>query len=337
MTETQRPDTLSSYDLIKLRFIISSSYTMNLRSLKLFCDVVGRRSFSRAAEENGMTQPAVSQVVQQLEDQLGLRLIDRSKRPLVVTPAGHKYYEGCRRIVQQYHQLEDEVRGLNDAVAGRVRVASIVSVGLAYMKEILQRFKEAYPAATVQLDYQQPDRIYELVSSEEADLGLVSYPKRQRSIELVPWREEPMALVCSPEHPLARQSVIRPGDLSGVEMVGFYQNLQIRREIDRALSAHHVSVRVMFEFDNIEHLKRAIEVNSGVSFLPTPTVANEVARGSLTAKSVEGMQLVRPVGIISRRGHSLGTTARRFLELLRRESSIASHRSGPDSDAGRAA
>ena len=150
---------------------------MQLKSLKVFCDVVGWRSFSRAADENGISQSGASQVVNQLERRLGVKLIDRSKRPFVLTPEGETYYEGCRKLVQRYDALEDQVRTLHEEVSGRVRVVSIYSVGLHHMSRYLQEFLSQYPKANVRLEYQHPHRVYEAVEKDHADLGLVSYPR----------------------------------------------------------------------------------------------------------------------------------------------------------------
>src|SRR5262245_6845117 len=296
---------------------------MQLKSLKIFCDVVGWRSFSRAADENGISQSGASQVVHQLEQRLGVKLIDRSKRPFVLTPEGEAYYEGCRKLVQRYDALEDQVRTLHEEVSGRVRVVSIYSVGLHHMNRYLQRFLSRYPKANVRLEYQHPHRVYEAVEKDQADLGLVSYPRASRTIEALGWREEPMTLVCAPNHRLAGRGRIALEDLAGENVIGFDSDLTIRREIDRVLQLHGAEVRVIMEFDNIETIKRAIEIDAGVALLPEPTVLREVAAGSLVAVPLASDELVRPLGIIHRRGKELGITTRRFIELLQSQTDFA--------------
>jgi DNA-binding transcriptional LysR family regulator len=289
---------------------------MHLKSLKVFCDVVGKRSFSRAADENGISQPGASQMVHQLEEHLGVQLLDRTKRPFVLTPEGEVYYEGCRKIVQRYFALEEEVRTLHEEVSGRVMVASIYSVGLSHMNQCLQKFLKHYPKANVRLQYQHPRRVYELVENDQVDLGLVSYARSTRTIKATPWREECMVLVCSPEHPLAQLSEVRLKNLDGVGLVSFDADLEIRQEIDRHLASHGVEVNVAMEFDNTETIKRAVEINAGVAILPEPTVAREVEAGTLVAKQFADVQIYRPIGIIQRRSKVLGKTARRFMQLL---------------------
>jgi DNA-binding transcriptional LysR family regulator len=293
---------------------------MHLKSLKVFCDVVGRRSFSRAASENGISQSGASQIVNALEEHLGVKLIDRTKRPFVLTPEGEVYYEGCRKLVQRYFALEEEVRTLHEEVAGRVSIASIYSIGLSHMNRFVQRFLRDYPKANVRVQYQHPRRVYELVESDQVDLGLVSYPRSSRTIRATVWREEPMMLVCAPSHPLAEKERVRLEDLRGMELIGFDSDLEIRHEIDRALAAHGVEVHVAMEFDNTETIKRAVEINAGVSLLPEPTVDREVTAGALAARPLVGAELLRPIGVVQRRGKELGKTARRFMQLLLKQS-----------------
>jgi DNA-binding transcriptional LysR family regulator len=289
---------------------------MHVESLKVFCDVVGRRSFSQGAAENGISQSAASQIVHQLEEGLGVRLIDRSKRPFVLTTEGSLYYEGCRRLVKGYLALVEDVRVLNDDVAGRVQVAAIYSVGLNYSRELADQFARRYPQASVEFEYHHPSRVCELVAEGQVDLGLVSFPQGSRSIKAVAWREEPMVFVCAPEHPLAGRACLRPDDLRGLEIVSFDRDLRIRRYLDRELAELEIGVRIKMAFDNIDTIKGAIAVNALASFLPEPTIQAEVSAGTLVTVPLEGIRLVRTLGIIHRRGVELGKTVERFLQLL---------------------
>jgi DNA-binding transcriptional LysR family regulator len=293
--------------------------SVHIKSLKIFCDVVRQRSFSRAADENDISQSGASQVVHQLEEGLGVKLLDRSKRPFVLTPEGDAYYEGCRAVVERYYALEDKVRTLHQEVVGRVRVASIYSVGLHHMNRYLQEFLTQHPKANVRLEYLHPDRVYQSVEDDLADIGLISYPKSSRTLQAIEWREEPMVLVVAPTHPLAHRSRVALKELHGHKMIGFDHALTIRHEIDRVLGLHRVEVRVEMEFDNIETIKRAIEIDAGIGLLPEPTVLREVQTGTLVAVPLDTDELVRPLGIIHRRGKELSSTAQRFIEMLQRE------------------
>jgi len=304
---------------------------MHVKSLKVFCDVVARRSFSRAADENGISQSGASQLVHQLEERLGTKLIDRSKRPFVLTPEGDVYYQGCRELVQNYYALEENVRTLHHEVSGQVGIASIYSVGLSHMNESVRDFLTRFPKANVRLQYQHPDKVYDLIEHDEVDLGLVSYAKSSRSIQATAWRDEPMVVVCSPKHALAAQASVKVAELDGHDMVGFDRDLRIRREIDKALSSGGVDVRMAMEFDNIETIKRAIEINTGIGLLPAPTVVREVESRTLVTLSLSDMELIRPLGIIRRRGKQLGTTAQRFIDQLLTQEAAAESNASPGS------
>ncbi|PQO32058.1 LysR family transcriptional regulator [Bremerella cremea] len=289
---------------------------MHVKSLKVFCDVVGQRSFSRAADENGISQSGASQVVHQLEERLGVKLIDRSKRPLVPTAEGELYYQGCRQLVQRYYALEEDVRTFHKELAGQVTIASIYSVGLSHMNACVQEFLAKHPKANVRLQYHHPDTVVQLVETDQVDFGLVSFPKASKTIKVDMWREEPIYLVCAPDCDLSKRESIWLDELDSRRMVGFDTRLQIRREIDFVLSSAGADVQVVMEFDNIETIKRAVEIDAGFGLLPIDTVTRELETGSLVAIPIEGSPLLRPLGIVTRQGKELGKTARRFIQLL---------------------
>jgi DNA-binding transcriptional LysR family regulator len=307
---------------------------MQLESLKVFCDVVRWASFSRGAAENGISQSSASQVVHQLELRLGVKLIDRSKRPLVPTEHGRLYYQGCKDLVGRYLELESRVKALDDAshVVGTVRVASIYSVGLHHMSRFVREFAERYPGADVRLEYLHPTRVVETVAGGGAELGLVSFPKKWPELTAIPWREEEMVLAVHPSHRFAGRGSVDVRELDGEAVVSYDADLSIRRAIDRSLRHHDVSVSVALEFDNIENIKRAVEIPAGVAILPEPTVAREVEAGALVAVRIEGQdpahRLTRPLAIIHRRHDRLSPTAARFLKLLTDEGGTAGRADG---------
>src|SRR5437588_9418419 len=133
---------------------------MQLEALKIFCDVARWASFSRGAAESGVSQSSASQAVHNLEERLGVKLFDRSKRPLILTPHGKVYYEGCKELVGRYLEVENRVKALEDEhnVVGTVGVASIYSVGLHHMSLYIKTFGELYPGASVRLEYLHPTR-----------------------------------------------------------------------------------------------------------------------------------------------------------------------------------
>jgi DNA-binding transcriptional LysR family regulator len=290
---------------------------MQFESLKLFCDVARLRSFSQAAVANDITQSAASQIVLQLERRLGLQLVDRSTRPLHLTREGQLYYEGCKGLVEQYLELECAVRNLPAEIAPTVQVAAIYSVGLGDMSLYVQQFAERHPGVDVHIEYLHPDRVYERVYEGTADFGLVSFPRKSRELETVPWRDEEMVLTCAPTHRLAKLREVRPSHLQREPFVAFEKGLVIRREVDRFLRERGIGVDVVLEFDNIENIKKAVEIGAGIALLPMPTLGREIKDGTLHAVSLSNCRFVRSLGIIHRRNSKLSTSAKRFIDVLR--------------------
>jgi DNA-binding transcriptional LysR family regulator len=291
---------------------------MTLEMLKLYCDIVRLRSFSQGAAANQISQSAASQAIQQLEAELDVLLIDRSKRPFMVTPEGRTFYEGSRALLQGFDKVRAEIASARNQVSGSVRVAAIYSVGIHIMSDHVQRFMSLYPQARVRLEYLHPHKVVDAVLDDEADLGILSYPPANRSLTSLPWRSETMVFVCHPTHRLARRKVIIPADLTGENFVAFDPDLQIRKAIDRCLRQHEAKVTVVMEFDNIETIKQAIAIGAGVSILPRPTILKEVGNRTLAAIPLSMTELVRPLGIIHRRGKVFTPTMARFLDLLRK-------------------
>jgi DNA-binding transcriptional LysR family regulator len=290
---------------------------VHLETLRLYCDVVRHRSFSRGAAQNFVSQSAASQAMQQLETELGVALLDRTKRPFVVTPEGQAFYEACRGLLESWEKARTEIAAVKARVDGTVRVAAIYSVGLHDVSRNVQRFMSLYPEARVQLECLHPHKVVEAVMQGEADVGIMSYPPADRALAIVPLRSEPMAFVCHPNHHLARRRVVVPADLNGETFVAFDAGLTIRKAIDRALRQHNVKVNTVMEFDNIETIKQAIIIAAGVSILPRHTVQNEASIRTLAVVPLGIPDLVRPVGLIHRRQKPLTPTVSRFIQLLK--------------------
>jgi DNA-binding transcriptional LysR family regulator len=289
---------------------------MQIETLRIYCDVVRLRSFSRGAEANRVLQATASLTVQRLEKHLGVTLIDRSCRPWKLTPEGQTYYEGCRDMLQRYYELESLVRGHRLAVDTVVRVAAIYSVNLQDMSRCVRRFHELRPQARVELEYLHPSRVCERVLNDEVDVGILSFPQGRRDLTVIPWREETMVVACPPQHRLAGEKRIAVRQLAAEPFVGFDTDLVIRKKIDAFLREQGVEVEVVLTFDNIEAVKRAVEAGSGVAILPRPTLEHELQAGTLTAIPFSSPGFVRPLGIVSRRGRRLYPNAQAFIELL---------------------
>ncbi len=289
---------------------------MDFSQLHLFKDIVQTRSISRGASLNGVTQSAASQTVQELERVLGVQLLDRSRRPLEVMPAGRLLYEFGRDVLrrqQEFHVALEQIRG---GTGGVVRVAAIYSVGISEMSRLEEEFYKRLPAAQLLVNYLRPEKVYQAVVDERADLGLVSYPEPTREVVALPWREEPMVVACAIDHPLASSESIRPEDLEDVDFIGFDDDLPVSRDVERFLRERGVRVHVVMRFDNIQSMKEALRLGHAVSILPAPMLKAEVAEGRLCAIPLDA-SLFRPLGIIHRRRRTFPRATQVFLDLLR--------------------
>jgi DNA-binding transcriptional LysR family regulator len=293
---------------------------VNYENLKLFRDIAQTHSFSRGAAMNGISQSAASQHVQELERGLGVELLDRSTRPLVVTQAGRLYADFCRDILHRKDDFEVALQRLKQEVEGTLRVASIYSVGLSEMVEIEKEFARRQPEAKLEVEYLRPERIYEAVLAGEVDLGLISYPEARRDITVIPWRREEMVLAVAPSHPLARRGdAISPTELNGADFISFDDDLPIRRHMDRFLKEHGVEVNIALHFDNIQMIKEAVTHRVGVSIMPVRTMRDDIQQGRLAAVRIADATLFRPLGIIHRKKKRFHRVAQAFLDLLREE------------------
>ncbi|MFZ5829085.1 MAG: LysR family transcriptional regulator [Planctomycetota bacterium] len=290
---------------------------MNLETIRIFCDVLQHQSFSRGAAANNVSQSAATQSVHRVEKHFGVQLVDRTKRPFVLTPEGQVCYEGFREVLELYDAVEARVRSLRMEIGGMVRVASIYSVGLHDMSRGMQEFMRRYPKAKVRLEFLRPNKVLDAVLNAEVDLGIMSYAVPSPDLAVIPLRSERMVLVCPPQHRLAKEKAVTVEHLQGEDYVGFDRDLSIRKEIDRYLRHRSVSIHLVMEFDNIETIKQAVEIGAGISILPEPTVRKETQEGSLVAVRLIAPELRRPIGIIHRQRKVFTPTAAKFVDLLK--------------------
>jgi DNA-binding transcriptional LysR family regulator len=289
---------------------------MDFDRLKLFRDVAQLRSVSKAAGMNEISQSAVSQYLQDLESQVGMTLLDRGSRPLTVTEAGKLYLDMCRDILNRREEFQASLDLLKGEVEGTVRVASIYSVGLSEFSRLEKEFVRRYPQARIEVQYLRPEKVYEAVVTDQADLGLLSYPEPTKEVTVLRWREEEMVVAASRYHPLARNSEVRPEDLDELDFVAFDEDLPIRKNIDRFLREHHVHVNITFHFDNIQMIKEAVAHGSGISIMPARVMEEEIAQGRLVPIPIAGFELFRPVGIVHRKKKRFHRAGQALLELL---------------------
>ena len=291
---------------------------MNLETAKLFCDVVELKNFSRAAEIHGISQSAVSQQIAQLEMEYKVQLVDRKKRPIELTAAGEVFLKACRDIIDRCQRLNSEITQLSRQTC-KINLAAIFSIGMHTLQPYVKKFMSIYPDVNLSVEYQNAKEIYERLLRGSIDIGVVAMPHRDKNIEVYPFENETLLLVCSPEHPFASKIEVDIHQLQSEKFVGFSVDVPSRSYVDAILKKYNVSIRLIMEFDNIETIKRAVEINSGISILPKPCLRSELTAGTLKALPFTNEHFYRPTGIIIRKDKYLSKAARYLLELLRKD------------------
>ncbi|MEZ5356818.1 MAG: LysR family transcriptional regulator [Bryobacteraceae bacterium] len=289
---------------------------VTLDHLRLFRDIAATRSISKASEMNDISQSAASQHLQELERQWGVELINRKTRPIGLTHAGKRYHEFCREVVRLYQEFQGELAGIKGSVEGVCRVAAIYSVGLSELTGFERVFRQWHPECELEMQYLRPERVYEAVLADRADIGLVSYPEAKRELTVQPWRQERMVVAMRPDHRLAKKAQVTPQDLAGEDFIGFDDELPVSREIRRYLREADVEVEQVMHFDNIQSMKEAVALGSGISILPEPILAPDIEQGRLRGIALADPGLVRPLGIIRLRRKRLNRACESFLSLL---------------------
>ena len=290
---------------------------MQIESLKVFCDLAETESFTKAAQINEVTQSAVSQQISSLERTFKSLLIERSKKKFRLTREGQVLYEYSKQIIQTYDSLQNRLQEIKDIISGTIRVATIYSIGLHDLPPYLKKFLKLFPTVNVHLEYRRANQVYEDVLSNVVDLGLVAYPSRDAKVETVPLRKDNMVLICHPGHPLAKFKSVKLSQIGGQKFVSFEPDIPTRKAIDKVLRDHDLEVQTVMEFDNIETVKLAVEIEAGISIVPAGTITQEVSKQTLAEVRIDGVDLVRPLAAIYKKNKILSPAMKQFLTILK--------------------
>jgi LysR family transcriptional regulator, transcriptional activator of the cysJI operon len=292
---------------------------MEFDQLRFFVDLVREQSFTKVAERNFITQPAVSLSMQKLEEELGTKLLERTTRKVLVTEDGQIFYDYARDILDKIQEVKSVLQERQDRVLGTVRLATVHSVGLYELPASLKEFIRRYPEVNIHIEYQLSEQVYHSVLDGDADLGLVAYPEPRNAITVLPFFEDELVLICGTDHPLAKQETVSLHELSAQPFVAFECEIPTRKAIDELLVRHGVRVEIRMQCDNIEILKKMVEVGLGISLVPLLSVGEEARSGALKVLRIQDHTVRRPLAIIHRKAKALSRPQRAFVELLTEE------------------
>ena len=290
---------------------------MQLESLKMFCDVVETGSFSRAAQLNHVTQSAVSQQIRALETRYEQKLLSRSARQLTPTPAGERLFRGCKEILARFAEVESEIREQSTAVQGTTTVSTIYSVGLHELASVQKQLLKTHPKVNMRLNYRRNDQVYDDVILGAAEIGIVAYPQPRAGVDILPFRDDKLAVVCAPNHSFASKAKVSLTALSGVPFIAFDREAPTRKALDRLFREKNLDLNPVMEMDNIETIKRAVEMELGVAIMPLATCQAEVTAGTLVVKPFAEGPVSRPIGLLIRKGKYLDRASSAVLDAFK--------------------
>lgn len=290
---------------------------MQIENFKIFADLVETKSFSKSAKINGITQSAVSQQARAMERHFKTLLIDRSQKQFQLTREGVRLYEAAKEMLHTYEKLLSELQEMKKVISGTIRISTIYSIGLHELPPFIKRFLHDFPSVNVRVEYRRSNLVYEDILHNSVDFGLVAFPVKQRQIEAIPFRNDHLVLIAHPAHPLAKRGgPVDLSELGGLKFIGFDPDIPTRKAVDQIFKDNGLDIEPVMEFDNIETVKRAVEIDHGVAIVPLATVQQESQQSSLAILNFRDKDFTRPLAILHRKGRVLTPAMRKFIDIL---------------------
>jgi DNA-binding transcriptional LysR family regulator len=297
---------------------------MDLSELRVFLTVASERSFSRAAGKLHRTQPAVSQAIRRLEEEIGERLFDRSSKDGTLTDAGRVLREYAERLQRLSEEAESSVRQLRDLQRGRVLIGAN-EAGVHVLLPLIERFRTARPAIMVDVRRVHSRQVGSEVAQGALDFGVVTFQPTDRHLHAVPIGADELVLLVDPRHRFAGRSTVSMTEFAQETVIAHNDPSPARDHVLRQSDRKHVSINIQIALPSLEGIKRAVTMQMGVALLPRRCAVGEIARGELIAVRVPGLRLQRQVRLVYRRGE-LSHAAAAFLQIAQKEPAAADGR-----------
>jgi DNA-binding transcriptional LysR family regulator len=288
---------------------------MELHPLRVFLTVAMEKSFSRAAEKLLRTQPAISLSIQRLEVELGERLIDRSAKDLLLTDAGKVVLEYARRFENLQGELENSLAEMRDKSAGRLTIGANESSTL-YLLDHIERYRRQFPKIKVQIRRSLSSKIPAELIDGDLELGILTYdPEDERLVSKVIYRDH-LAFIVSPQHRLAAHAEVSISELSYEQFIAHNVVSPYRAVVLREFQRHKVPLHMDLEMPTIEAIRKMVQRNEGVAFLPRMCVDEEIRQGILHEVKVKEMDVDRKIRLVYPARRVLSHAAQAFLEVV---------------------
>jgi len=289
---------------------------MNLTQLTLFRDIARELSFVKVAEQNHITQPAVSVHIKKLEHELGNKLFSRTPHNVQITSGGEAILDDVKDILRLCEGLKVRSSYSQGILEGNIRIAAIHSVGMYEFGDFLSSFMKSFPRVHIHLEYRRADEIYRLLSKETIDVGVVAYPEKRTNIESTLYGEDDLVFIAHPGHEFAHRKSVLLRHFHNQPFIAFESGIPTREAIDGIFAANKITVDNRMSNDNIFTLKKAVEAGIGISMVPSNAVNEEVQKGSLVRLPIKDMKLTRPIALLQRKKHKPNKPLEVFIHRL---------------------
>ena len=286
---------------------------MNLNQVQVFCAVAKHLSFSMAAEELFITQPAVSQQVKALERQLNVKLFERVGHKLFLTEAGEAVLSHCQAMLTARAEMEQTLAMLRGSARGRLALGANTTGGMYVAPAIVRAFRDVSPEVEATLQIETTNRILDRVMQNMIDVAIVTGPVEDRRFAIRDLCPDEVELIVSPSHPFAGRGSVTPAEVAGEDFAVPEPGSRTRTLIEQAFVERGHRLRVTMQLPGTEAVKKAVEANLAVAMVSRYSVARELTLGALARVLVDGLVLERPIHILHRKGKHLSPVARRFL------------------------
>jgi DNA-binding transcriptional LysR family regulator len=288
---------------------------MELHPLRVFLTVATEKSFSRAAEKLLRTQPAISLSVQRLEMELGEKLIDRSAKDLLLTDAGKIVLDYARHFENLQGELENALAEMRDKSAGRLTIGANESSTL-YLLDHIERYRRQYPKIKVQIRRSLSSKIPAELIDGDLELGILTYdPEDERLVSKVIYHDH-LAFIVSPQHRLAAREAVSITELGEEQFIAHNVVSPYRAVVLREFQRHKVPLHMDLEMPTIEAIRKMVQRNEGVAFLPRMCVDEEIRQGMLHEVKVKEMDVDRKIRLVYPARRVLSHAAQAFLEVV---------------------
>lgn len=296
---------------------------MNLHQLRIFHAVARHMSFSAAARELFITQPAVSLQVRALEESLGVKLLDRSTSKLELTEAGDALIRSAVAILNAEDEARRVLAEFRDASKAKLIVGTNTTGGMYLLPRILRAYRVANPNVELVLDIDATDAICDRIHQKMIDIGVVGGPIEDRRMSVEAIVEDEVVLIVSPDHPFAQRTSIALADLKSQRLIVMEPRSRTRVLVERTLRQQGLAIQPAMQLVGTEAVKKAVESNLGIGFVSSFAIEREVRLGDLRRLPIDGLQIARPLVLLHRSSKYLSPAAKRFREFL--QAYVAEH------------